>query len=421
MSTAAVDAQALRYSPQTLALFDRWATLHHGHVTTYIADGFMGLGLCLAVFSNSYGSPLVALTWASLALGFWLSPDKGIGPRPVFLGMLLLVGALLLAVPGSLIWGGQWIGSAFLTFWIAPFFILYLVNNSSRVLAWIPLAAVIHAGVVLYQGMIEGTYRASGLLTNSNPAGGFLVLGSIYLLTTRFWWLSVVTMTGLAFTGSRGATLSLVIALVLLVATKQVPWRAVLSVCLAVALLTWPVWGLLHTNYRLPDPVSELEVSVLHLEAGMALPPLPTREEVLSVIEQLPGKLGHDIKHRWNVQQAINFAPRGYLPDITHPHNVALRIANDLGILAALAWVAITVYALWRRPGRGTTTWWLLVTVALLGIMDYYMYAGTLAGFWWLLVGRQVKERELANDTTRTAVLPNPRPRGPGADGLVSP
>ncbi len=111
------------------------------------------------------------------------------------------------------------------------------------------------------------------------------------------------------------------------------------------------------------------------------------------MIRQLPGNVTPDVISRWNVQESFNWLPRGYLAEIIHPHNTVLRIANDLGILAALIWSAITVYALWRRPARATRAWWLLATVALLSIMDYYIYAGPLAGLWWLLVGRQVKEK----------------------------
>ena len=62
--------------------------------------------------------------------------------------------AFLWLVPGSLVRGdGQWAGLAFLAFWMVPFLVLYLAENSSLVLVSIPIAALGQAAVVLYQGV----------------------------------------------------------------------------------------------------------------------------------------------------------------------------------------------------------------------------------------------------------------------------
>ena len=63
-----------------------------------------------------------------------------------------------------------------------------------------------------------------------------------------------------------------------------------------------------------------------------------------------------------------------------------LRMAQESGILSAVAWVAVTAYALWRRPRLGAG-WWLLAGVAGLSLMYYSTWVGPLGALWWVLVG----------------------------------
>ena len=70
--------------------------------------------------------------------------------------------------------------------------------------------------------------------------------------------------------------------------------------------------------------------------------------------------------------------------------NVPVRLAGALGIPAALGGLFLSARAMWRRPSR---SWWLLLVILLLASLDYYVWVGPMAGFWWLLVsGQNAKE-----------------------------
>ena len=87
---------------------------------------------------------------------------------------------------------------------------------------------------------------------------------------------------------------------------------------------------------------------------------------------------------RLAVPHIPSFLPSGVAE---HPgaHNIGLRLAIENGVQAAMLWMAITGWALWKRPR--TVAWWVLLSIVLLGQLDYYSFQGHLGGFWWLTVG----------------------------------
>ena len=226
---------------------------------------------------------------------------------------------------------------------------------------------------------------------NPNLAAGFLCLGIVYLMTTRYRWLVIPLIPALLFTGARWGLAVISIVLILMVLTRAISFRPLGATVLLCAVIV----------------------------VGVALfSPLGYRASTLDSFAAVAHTVNGDVQARMAVPHLPSVLPHGVA---NHPglHNVPLRIAVESGIIAALVWLGITGWALWPRRGvkhragqgndqpagetaamglsepcdRFGASWWMLLTLALLSLLDYYTWMGHLGGFWWLLVGMRLRGR----------------------------
>ena len=357
--------------------------------------GFAVFLIC-SLLVRSFGDIWLGIGWIGLFGGFLVAPDKRRGPVLYVGAVLLLCHAL--AIPGSLLWGdGHWEATTAIVLWMAPSLML-LSAGTLAAFAWLVPAWLIHAALILYSGptswsaaggVLVSNGGGTGLSHNPNLAAGFLCLGIVYLMTTRFRWLVILLIPALLFTGSRWGLTVTAVVLLAMVLTRTVPFRPLGATILLCAATVVAVALFTPLGYR----VSTLDsfAAVAHavngeVQARMAVP-------------HLPSVLPHGVAD--------------------HPglHNVPLRMAVESGILAAAVWLGITAWALW--PGRGVkqrvrqgndqsaskhasmalsersdrfgASWWMLLALALLSLLDYYTWMGHLGGFWWLLVGMRLR------------------------------
>ena len=361
-------------------------------------------GLGFAVFLSSsllvrhFGDVWLGVGWRGLFGGFLLAPDKRRGPVLYVGAGLLLCHAL--AIPGSLLWGeGNWEATAAIVLWMAPSLML-LSAGTTAAFAWLVPAWLVHSALILYAGptswsaaggVLVDNGGGTGLSHNPNLAAGFLWLGIVCLMTTRFRWLVIPLIPALLFTGSRWGLTVTAVVLLAMVITRIVPFRplgATILLCattvVAVALFT----------------------------------PLGYRVSTLDSFAAVAHTVNGEVQARMAVPHIPSVLPRGVA---AHPglHNVPLRMAVESGILAALVWLGITGWALWpkrgvneqagegqhqppsenasmalsERPDRFGASWWMLLALALLSLLDYYTWMGHLGGFWWLLVGMRLRGR----------------------------
>lgn len=372
-----------------------------------LASAGFALFLVSSLLVRNFGDMWQAIGWIGLYGGFFLSPRKRYG-WPFKLGLLLLVFHLL-AIPGNLIWGDRvWHSTAAVVLWMAPS-ILLLIGGTRQTLAWLTPAWLIHAGIIVYQaftrwhidsdsGIMVREGAVSGLSHNTNLAAGFLVLGIVYLLTldNRWKWLAVPLILALVLTGSRWGGLVGGAAVLALVFSGRLDWRPPVAAIAGIFLLIFALW------LTLPDwsyGVSGFDSLVAFVD--------PVRNG--------------EVTQRLGVPHIPSILPRGVAQ---HPglHNVPLRIAYENGILAASLWLGVTGKALWphrrqehcakegarrgnapliletaptgltRRFNGFTASWWLLLALVMLSMLDYFMWMGHLGGFWWLLIGLRLND-----------------------------
>ncbi len=328
----------------------------------------LGLGLSATLITFSGGFFYSSLFfWGWLALGATLVygvATHHIRPIPswTFLGMGILILSLYLAVLGTIFWGsGNWVIMLAMAMLISPMIIFYLVRPSPRVLSYLIPGAIINSGVILYQGIIQGSVRSQGLGTNPNPSAGFLVLVAVYLLTTRYKWLALPLVAALPLTGSRGGVVVFLSLLIALTATRRL--KPLFSGLLILILILPALYS--------PQVISE-RISIGSFPDTKSLQPL-------AVIQR-------DMVARWEMLRPLHLLPKGDIGGKGPPHNIPLRLGVELGLLAAVVWTAITIHHLWKSR-KAPVVFWSLLAVVGLGVFDYYTWIGALSWSWWLLLG----------------------------------
>lgn len=429
----------------------------------WLAPAFFALYLLSNLMTRSLPDTWMLVGWTALLAGVVLS-NISKGSVLVFGSLALLLGFHSLAIPGSLIWGtGNWELTAGVVLWMAPAMLLYLANDARQVFAWLIPAYLVHAGLIIVEGLTSWEWfgdvlvrsgQNTGLANNPNLAAGFLIIGIIYLLQTRYKWLSLPLLVALLFTGSRWGLGVAVLLLAAMVLSRAISWRPLAGSVAALvgAVMLLGLFG--PSGYQI---------------AGYG--------SLTAFLNAVPADLG--------VRLAVPHIPSFLASGVAeHPglHNVPLRIAVENGLLAAGLWVLITGWALLKpsiqaavlnnsndskhqkseqadnhgnsncvRPihplllfpfrvfvafqnshhlaffqrraneqshaknepkcnrSRQSIHRWLLLALVLLSVLDYYTWMGHLGGFWWLLIGLLTKptmrKRILADESLQRPEL----------------
>ena len=310
----------------------------------------------------------LGLGWVFLGLAVGAG-KRQVGPKIVWISLIILLLSVLAAIPGSILWGRGLTGiTAYNVAWILPFGLLYLVCNKEEILKWLIPLFTLHALVVLYEGITEGG-RQSGLLDNANPAGALLTIASIYLLTTRFRWIAPLTMVGVFFTGSRSAILGLLIVLgimglVWLYKRYNIHWKPVLlTIAVSICMFSFNV-GNVSDDYLIPRGASFSDLSFITI--GI-----------------------EDYKKRIRLEEIPSFIPKG-ITNSWELHSLPERVAVEFGIIAGVTWIFLTIYGLSRKP-RLNGSWWILFTIVVLSFSEYSIWLGPLAALWWMTLGIRTK------------------------------
>jgi hypothetical protein len=308
------------------------------------------------VTSPSLISPLlplaIVLFWLSVVLMERSRPD-----RLVLVLFAAIAGSSWLALPISALTGGNLVGSVWLAILTTVLLPLAWLRDPKPVFQWLTPVWLIQAGICLYQAVfgLPGTHRVLGFAENQNAGAGFLLLGCIYLLNGhhRAKWLILPMVMAMPFTGSRWAALVAAVVVLAIFAAHLVKWQYIaVGMAAALGLVTILGWDSIWDAYMLSHYTGNPWVD------GVAR--LTPRDGV-----------------------SLSLVPLGFWD--SGLHNVPWRMMHETGILSGLAWGGATLYGLWRRP-RHHYAWWLLLTIALLSMMDYYTWVGPLGWVWWPLV-----------------------------------
>lgn len=375
--------------------------------STDIGALLLAASATILITAPSYLSPWFALSIALSVVGGAVSARIGAtGSSSGVLTVVVVFVALSVALGpvAAHFWGSGNVAQSTVFALIVLAGIGFYYGDTRCMWSFLTPVWLIHAGMVIYDGLTHWGYRADGLAANPNVAAGFLVLGIVWLSQKRarqrnehahvanpkeeaqghdrrfLHWLWLLPMlVALPFTQSR-------LAILVLVLVGLIAYRPKLTVRTVV--LTAGAVGIGLALTMSFDRVGP-KVLLDDLAARLPLARIPR-----------PWPVGHiddsDLSS-WDT------------PRVETMHNVPVKLAMELGIGAGLAWTVLTCQALQRRrrffhraperPARGNggadarthqeesnlSHFHMLLAVALLSMLDFYPF--TVMGWaWWALI-----------------------------------
>ena len=354
----------------------------------------IGLGLCLyPVHSKNltFGSSsdtYVFLPWVGFGLMLigliclfdnkWNDFKSNLGPKQIWIPLALIVASAFarVFVDRSM----DTVASGAL---LAVFFGIYVAARKLGIrILWAFLPFVIIESIsCIIQGVVDHGYRAGGLLTsfrdveqtaNYDIATCWLILGTCLVLgfnkgiKLRYLVLIAAALYFVAAEEALFALAGLGIAALIRndISKKVIPIIVVIASCLILG----TCFGVTQSIYN------------------------ETSNKINAVVNDEPSVYGNSMDNATTgrvgvYKEAIKDASilgHGYEPtdfSTRTVHNVPLCIFDQLGIIAALCWIWVTVYCLFK------TTWkYVWLSVIFLAVWDHYIF--TQAGcWWWAIVG----------------------------------
>src|SRR3990167_4003382 len=208
--------------------------------------------------------------------------------------------------------------------WVSIMVLMTCVRLTEKVFALVLPIFCVPAVVALVQGvLLHG--RAAGLTANANVGAGFLVLGALYLATTRYKYWALVLIAAMPFTGSRLAA-GVFLALVPLLGWRY-SWKWALAALATLATITITFHSIVLPALGFPERIT---VSVIHTDISRRLTAPPALSQ--------PGM----------ALSTSRFLPRGYAGDVGF-HNVPLRLLYETGLTGSAIWIFLSGYGLTRR------------------------------------------------------------------------
>ena len=331
----------------------------------------LAVGFLVMIVAYRFVGPQVGYSWLLLAAAVPLLRIS-IGNPYIFWSLFFILATFWLSVPGTILWGnGDWKTTLAVAIWTSPAILFYLVKVKEDILLWLLPGIVLQSLFVIYQGVVLHTIRPSGLLVNAGPSAGILVLGIAivcFYVPKKLYFLLPLLVLAVVLTGSRAPNL-VAAGLIFIAVLIRFPWWIKVLVVLTGIIIPTVVLTLTQ-----PDP-SILER--FRLDKGGT-------DETIGVVES-------DLKYRLIVDSSPSIFPKGY--NISDGlHNVPIRASSQLGIVSAVLWCVLTLVGLLVKPWWRSATWWMLVSIALMSMVDVFPFFGSLAGFWWLVLGLRLKE-----------------------------
>ncbi len=252
-------------------------------------------------------------------------------------------------------------------------FFAYVVSRSlgkdifKMLIPFVCLGAVIAVIV----GILNPGVPSGGLITNYCASVGFLIFGAIVNRGKWQWVLIAVALVGVFFIGAlEGVFIVGVIGLVVL-ARRDCNKYLFASLCALISIgCIWALSGNLVPLYRGNDNL----VALFEVVTGKT----PINMDTLNAMTS----------HRWEIYdeaiQRFNFIGYGYSVDLRQGrniHNVPLNIMDQIGILAAISWLGLSLYCAIK------TKWhYAWVAVLAMGVWDHYLFT-QFGALYWCLVG----------------------------------
>jgi hypothetical protein len=319
------------------------------------------------------GVLILWFTVGFLILNRWKQVKEiGLGPKYIWIPLAVIAGSATLRLfvqhDSSTIAGALF---------MASMFGLYVISRRYGEKALKLFTPVVIAGAVsiIVQAVIFHNAKNPGLFNNYATAAQFLVFGWLVAPRKWQWWLSGIVLAGLFFSGTEeGIFYVAVIGLVILI-RRDWSRRILLPVgVLAGLLLICTPLGMTEILYsRAARMVNEVVVA--------------TTDSSLTPAER-DSLLDHASDNRWTVYWRFQrpMQPLGYGVNTTNhyvglPHNIILLVTDQLGPVAACAWMAAMIIGI-----RKTKWKYGFLALILFGVFQPFVWT-EMAPYMWVMAG----------------------------------
>ncbi len=342
-----------------LALFP----IHNLWLTNVTSIGGMAL-----IHLPAFGAIIWIMAVLLFILNNWQNLDWG--DKKIFIPLLVIVASMGLS--GFI--NGESLGDKVYPLFIGwALFFAYVVSRSlgkdifKMLIPFVCLGAVI--AVIL--GILNPGVPSGGLITNYCASAGFLIFGAVVNQGKWQWALIAVALIGLFFIGALEAVFILGVLGITVLIRRDFSTRFIIAASVLVGLIG--LWALLGYLTPLYEGNQNLAILFGLFKGDSTL-------DTSTLVALTTG--------RWEVivreMRNISFIGHGYSLSTVGGqivHNIPLIIVHQIGPIAGIAWLFVTVYC-------AIKTKWKYAWIAILamGVFDHYIWT-QFGALYWVLVG----------------------------------
>ncbi len=383
----------------------------------------MGFGLVLFAVHNRLQPlkeyaflPVVGFAIILIFVALTLRDNKKIdlGPKYFWIPMAVISGSMiarLVVEQNEHTLAGALMGLVFFAIYLAA---KQLGRNIFVVIA---IFTVVEAVSSIAYGLMMPGVKAGGLVTsppehllagvNYDIATGVMVFGAMVSCFRKQWLIVSIALVGLFFTGAIEAVFACFVVGIVILARRDWSRKLLLPVGIIVAVIVGGLaFGVTQSLYGGAFAKLRQVQAFTMNDNGVTVTKIdPRRQDIWDEAELTTTRKGWEVQldlifndRYTQYKQAIeNIQPLGNGLEFTRynfytPHNVAIIIIDQIGVVAAVAWLFIMVAGLIKTKWKYAFT-----AVLALGFLDHFMWT-QIALYWWVLVGVAVAVPNIKSD-----------------------
>ena len=206
--------------------------------------------------------------------------------------------------------------------------------------------------------------------TNYDMASGLLIFGALVTAWQHRWWVSSIALIGLAFIAAPEAMFILGVLVVTMIIRRD--WSK--KILLPIGIMVFGVALLLVTNTG-----GIYDYTKYLIENGI--------KSFSATGQERDNLLNIALGYRWLTYWHLSpIQPFGYGYNVSQfyegiPHNIMLIIIEQVGIIAAIAWLTLTLYAIIKTKWK-----YAFIGLLAMGVLDHYVWT-QVAPYWWVTIG----------------------------------
>jgi len=304
------------------------------------------------------------------------------GPKYIWIPMLVIVASI--AARLTVDFSVYALAGAFYGVALFGVYLLSRQLGKGIFLVFIPFIVIVAISCIINGVRNPGVFTG-GIITNYCASAGFMIFGVMVSQFRWRWVLATLVLVALFFVGALEGLFAVIVLGIIILARRDWSRKILLPIgLLVVAVTLWgslghfaPLWGKYNIDVLLG--MSRGEIAITDDTVNKA-----TTGRWVNIVNRMSNiqPLGREF---WIIMPRTDKVDYGYhefsSPDEEPVHNVPLIIVDQIGPVAAGAWLFIAIVCL-------VTTRWKYAWSAIfaLSVFDHFIWT-QFAPYWWVLAG----------------------------------